>query len=129
MSEEKTRIDFNAPSSLVERVDAVAELLDTSRTRILIDALRDELDDLIHAEEVRRLINDAYYRGETDFETVESVLGTEEALRMKLLRDSIDREPPQPEITETPPDAEFYEEPISTWTPDEETEDDVESLP
>jgi len=37
----KTRVDFNAPRSLVERADSVVEIL-TSRTRLLIDALEDE---------------------------------------------------------------------------------------
>lgn len=128
MPEEKTRIDFNAPTSLVERVDAVADLLDTSRTRILIDALRDELEDLAQAEEVRRLITDSFYRGDIEFQTVEAVVGREEALRMKLIRDSVDREPPEPEIGEVPSAEEFYEEPIQEWTPEGESDDDVESL-
>lgn len=128
MAEEKTRIDFNAPTSLVEQVDAVAELLDTSRTRILVDALRNELDDLVHEEEVRRLIADAFYASEITFETVESVLGTEEALRMKLLRDSIDREPPEPVLEDRPPAEDFYDGFLPEWTPGEESDDDTASL-
>jgi hypothetical protein len=31
MSEEKTRVDFNAPQSLVERADRAADFLDTDR--------------------------------------------------------------------------------------------------
>jgi len=127
MPEEKTRIDFNAPTSLVQRVDAVAEITDTSRTRILVDALRNELDDLVRAEEIRRLINDAFYAGQMDFETVESVLGTEEALRLKLLRDSMDREPPEPGITEIPSKEGFFDGEVPVWTPDEEADEDVES--
>lgn len=128
MAEEKTRIDFNAPTSLVEQVDAVADLLDTSRTRILVDALRNELDDLVHEEEVHRLIADAFYAGDIAFDTVESVLGTEEALRMKLLRDSIDREPPEPELEDRPPAEDFYDGPLPEWTPREERDDDTESI-
>jgi len=41
----KTRVDFNAPRSLVERADSVVEILDISRTRLLIDALEDELEE------------------------------------------------------------------------------------
>lgn len=128
MPEEKTRIDFNAPTSLVDQVDAVAELLDTSRTRILVDALRNELEDLVHEEEVRRLIADAFYAGDVGFDTVESVLGTEAALRMKLLRESIDREPPEPELADRPPAEDFYDGSLPEWTPSEEPEDDSESL-
>ena len=36
MAEEKTRVDFNAPKSLVERADSVIEILDISRTWLLM---------------------------------------------------------------------------------------------
>ena len=54
MVEEKTRVDFNAPKSLTERADSVVEILDISRTRLLIDALEDELEALANDEEFRR---------------------------------------------------------------------------
>jgi len=97
MAEEKTRVDFNAPRSLVERADSVVEILDISRTRLLIDALEDELEEMMATdEEFRRRLSDAYYDGRIGYDTVEAVLGREEALRMKLLRESIDRTPPEP---------------------------------
>lgn len=122
MVKEQTRVDFNAPTSLVERVDAVAEVLDTSRTRILIDALRDELDDLAQDQELRRSISNAFYANQLDYETVESILGTEEALRMQLLQDSIDRDPPEPVMTEPPSAEEFYDGSVADWTPDNDAE-------
>ena len=110
MSEEKTRVDFNAPVSLVEQADHVADLLDVSRTQLLIDALREEIDDLAEDDAFQRRLRDAYYGEEVDFEIVESILGTEEAMRMKLLRDSIDHEPPEPQLAgDLPDDDEFYE--------------------
>ncbi|GEM_PF-6974770 len=54
MSEEKTRVEFDAPKSLVERIDTVAEVLDIPRTRLLIDALENKLDELATEETVRR---------------------------------------------------------------------------
>jgi len=118
MAEERTRIDFNAPTSLVERADALADLLDTSRTRILVDALRDQLDTLAREEGVRREVRTAFYDGRVDFELVESVLGTEEALRMQLLRESLDREPPEPRLESVPPDEEFYDDDLPEWAPE-----------
>jgi len=78
----KTRVDFNAPRSLVERADSVVEILDISRTRLLIDApggrtRRAAATD----EEFRRRLSDAYYDGRIGYDTVEAVLGREEALR------------------------------------------------
>lgn len=119
MSEGRTRVDFNAPETLVEQADAVADLLDVSRTDLLIDALRDEIDDLAGDDEFRRLVSDAYYAGEIEFDAVESILGTEEAMRMQLLRSSLDRDPPEPRITEETPPAEFYDGDVPEWTPDD----------
>lgn len=123
VAEEKTRVDFNAPESLVERADAIAELLSVSRTQFIIEALSDKMGEVKSDDEFKRRVSDAYYAGRIDFETIESVLGTEEAMRMKLLKESLDREPPEPQLdTELPTDEEFYESDVSEWLPDEPTE-------
>lgn len=123
MSGERTRVDFNAPSSLVERADAVADVLGVSRTQLLVDALRDELGDIASDDEFRSRIERAYYDGDVDFDVVESILGTEDAIRLNLLKSSIDREPPEPELEDgLPGDREFYEGDPPEWLPrDDET--------
>ena len=109
MGEKKTRVDFNAPQSLVKRADTVAEILDISRTRLLIDALEDELENLANDEEFRRRLSDAFYDDRIDYDTVETILGREEAMRMKLLRASIDQSPAIPQLEDgLPSDDEFY---------------------
>ena len=129
MAEEKTRVDFNAPASIVERADIVAELLDISRTRLLIDALQDELDELVNDEGFRSHLRDAYYDEQIGFQTVKSMLGQEEAMRMKLLRASIDRDPPEPQLkAELPSNDEFYDGEVPVWRSDEAADnDDTES--
>lgn len=129
MVEDRTRVDFNAPTSLVERADALAQLLDTSRTQLLVDALRDELDALARNEDVRREIREGFYDERVDFETVESVMGTEEALRMGLLRASLSREAPEPHLEELPGDEAFYEGDLPEWRPDEDDGPDDDSEP
>ncbi|MFD1646049.1 hypothetical protein [Haloarchaeobius litoreus] len=120
MAEEKTRVDFNAPKSLVERADSVVEILDISRTRLLIDALEDELEELANDTEFRRRLGDAYYQGRVDYETVEAILGREEAMRMKLLRSSIDRTPTEPRLGDgLPSDEDFYDGDVPEWTDEE----------
>ena len=117
MAEEKTRVDFNAPKSLIERADSVVEILDTSRTRLLIDALEDELEALATDEEFRRRLSDAYYDGRVDYDTVEAILGREEAMRMKLLRASINRTPAVPQLEDAlPSDEAFYDGEVAEWT-------------
>jgi len=128
MSEGKTRVDFNAPESLVERADALADLLSISRTQLIIDALSDKMGEATSDEEIKRRVSDAYYAERIDFETVEMLLGTEEAMRMKLLRASLDREPPEPQVdAELPTDEEFYDGEVPEWTPDEQNHPDATS--
>ena len=123
MTEEKTRVDFNAPKSLVKRADSVVELLDISRTRLLIDALEDELEKLANDEEFRRRLSDAYYDDRVNYDTVETVLGREEALRMKLLRESINRTPAEPQLKDgLPSDDAFYDGDIPEWTDSQSSE-------
>ena len=128
MAEEKTRVDFNAPESLVERADSVVEILDISRTRLLIEALEDELEELTNDEEFRRRLSDAYYDGRVDYDTVEAILGREEAIRLKLLRESIDRTPAIPRLKDgLPSDEAFYNGEVSKWTDSSPSDSDDES--
>ena len=128
MAEEKTRVDFNAPTSLVERADSVVEILDISRTRLLIDALEGELETLANDEEFRRRLSDAYYDGRVEYDTVEAILGREEAMRMKLLGASIDRTPAIPQLEfDLPSDDAFYDGEISEWTGSNSSESGDES--
>lgn len=128
MAEEKTRVDFNAPTSLVERADSVSEILDISRTRLLITALEDELEELANDEAFRRRLSDAYYNDRIDYHTVESVLGREEAMRIKLLRQSLDRTPPEPQLEgDLPTDEEFYDGDVPEWISSDRSEAEDES--
>ena len=128
MAEEKTRVDFNAPKSLVKRADSVVEILDISRTRLLIDALEDELEELANDEEFRRRLSDAYYAGRVEYDTVEAILGREEAMRLKLLRESIDRTPAEPQLEDSlPSDDVFYGGEVPEWTDSDSSDPDDES--
>jgi predicted transcriptional regulator len=121
MAENKKRVDFNAPESLVHQADVLADVLDVSRTRLLVDALREEIDDRLADEQVQRSLRSAYYDGRIDFETVEALLGTEAAMRLQLLRASLDRDPPEPQVdTALPTQAEFYTDSPAVWMPDED---------
>lgn len=128
MAEEKARVNFNAPKSLVERADSAIEILDISRTRLLIDALEAELEELVNDEEFQRRLSDAYYDGRVEYDTVEAILGREEALRLKLLRESIDRTPAIPTLEDgLPSDDAFYDGEISEWTDSNSADSDDES--
>jgi len=117
MTREKTQVEFDAPKSLVERIDTVAEVLDIPRTRLLIDALENKLDELANEETVRRRLSNAYYDDRTDYDTVETILGREEAMRLKHLRASIDQTSAIPELRDDlPSDDTFYDGEVVEWS-------------
>ncbi|AXG08301.1 hypothetical protein DU500_17625 (plasmid) [Haloplanus rubicundus] len=117
MTGEKTQVEFDAPKPLVDRVDTVAEVLDIPRTRLLIDALENKLDDLANEETFRRRLSNAYYDGRTDYDTVKTILGREEAMRLKLLRASIDQTSAIPELKDDlPSDDTFYDGKVAEWS-------------
>ena len=116
MTEEKTRIEFDAPKSLVDRIDTVAEVLEIPRTRLLINALENKLDEIANEETFRRRLSNAYYDDRTDYDTVETILGLDEAMRLKLLRESIDQTSAIPELKDDlPSDDTFYDGEVAEW--------------
>jgi hypothetical protein len=124
VSEEKRRVDFNAPASLVERADSVSDLLDVSRTRLLVEALETKLEDVTDDDAVRERVREAYYQHRIDRGTLTSLLGHEEAARVHRLRVSIARDPPVPPRSDDVPTAEeFYDGSIPEWTPEHDDED------
>ncbi|WP_302081575.1 hypothetical protein [Salinibaculum rarum] len=75
------------------------------------------------------LIRDAYYAGRLDFATVAAVIGTEQAMRMRLLKNTVDRDPPLPsgKNVALPFDEAFYHGKVPTWTAERNTETDAHS--
>lgn len=121
MSEDRSRVDFNAPTRLVEEADAVADLLNTSRTALLVEGLQRRLAEIVSEESFQRRVREAYYDGEIDGETLAALLGREEAHRVGLLRESLARESRLPTAEDVSiPDAEaLYEGELPTWHPDD----------
>lgn len=86
---EKKRIQFRAPSGLVDQADALAAVLETDRTDILISALREYLRDVAHSDEVKQEIADAFYEDEISFEELKDLVGHEEAANFRLLKEQL----------------------------------------
>lgn len=55
-SDELRRVHFHLPVSLIERLDAVAEIYDTNRSDLLIEALREYLDKTAESEPFHDLV-------------------------------------------------------------------------
>jgi len=92
-SDEPRRVHFQSPEYLVERLDAVAELFDTDRTDLLVEAIREYLEETADSETFQELVATKYYDDKLEFETVTQLVGTETAQRFRLLKADLDGEP------------------------------------
>jgi hypothetical protein len=87
------RVHFQSPEYLVDRLDAIAELFDTDRTDLLVKAIREYIEETADSETFQELVATKYYDGQLEFETVEQLVGTESAQRLRLLRADLEGEP------------------------------------
>jgi len=92
-SDDPRRVHFQSPESLVEQLDAIADLFGTDRTDLLVEAIREYIEDTAHSNQFQELVAERYYDDELDFETVKRLVDPETAQRFRLLKADLDGEP------------------------------------
>jgi predicted transcriptional regulator len=92
MSSNKKRVQFRAPHRLIDRTDALAEVLGEDRTNILVTALREYLQEATHDDALTQEIAAAYYDEEITFEQLKMLAGAEEAANLRVLKQQLDED-------------------------------------
>lgn len=92
MSSEKKRVQFRAPHRLIDRTDALAEVLGEDRTDILVTALREYLQEATHDDALTQEIAAAYYDDEISHEQVKALVGAEEAANLRVLKQQLNED-------------------------------------
>ncbi len=92
-SDDPRRVHFQSPEYLVDRLDAIAELFDTDRTDLLIEAMREYIEETADSETFQELVATKYYDDQLEFDTVKQLVGTETAQRLRLLKTDLEDEP------------------------------------
>lgn len=92
-SDDPRRVHFQSPEYLVERLDAVADLFDKDRTDLLVEAIREYLEETADSEAFQELVATKYYGDQLEFETVKQLVGAETAQRLRLLKADLEDEP------------------------------------
>ena len=90
MSTDKRRVQFRAPDRLVERADALADVLGEDRTDILVTALREYLQEATHDDRLVQEIAAAYFDDEITGEQLKTLVGAEEAANLRVLKQQLD---------------------------------------
>ena len=92
-SDDPRRVHFQSPAYLVERLDAIADLFDTDRTDVLIEAIREYIEHTADSETFQELVAAKYYDDQLDAGTVKQLVGVETAQRLRLLKSDLEAEP------------------------------------
>jgi hypothetical protein len=92
-SDDPRRVHFQSPEYLVDRLDAIAELFDKDRTDLLVEAIREYIEDTANSETFQELVATKYYDDQLEFETVKQLVGVETAQRLRLLKADLEDEP------------------------------------
>ncbi|CCQ33711.1 hypothetical protein HLRTI_001204 [Halorhabdus tiamatea SARL4B] len=94
------RVHFLSPEDLVERADALAEIMDTDRTDVINEALQEFLDERTDDEDFQQRVAEAYYDDRIDRDLVEALVGAERARTFELLKADLESDPldvPEPD--------------------------------
>lgn len=92
-SDDPRRVHFQSPEHLVERLDAIADLFETDRTDLLLEAIREYLAETAESERFQERVAAKYYDGHLEFEAVKRLVGPETAQRLRLLKADLESEP------------------------------------
>jgi predicted transcriptional regulator len=92
MSTDKERVQFRAPNRLIDRADALAAVLGEDRTNVLVTALREYLQDAAHDDALTQEIAAAYYDDEITFQQLKTLVGAEEAVNLRVLKQQLDED-------------------------------------
>ncbi|ESS08191.1 MAG: hypothetical protein A07HN63_02211 [uncultured archaeon A07HN63] len=114
-SDDPQRVHFQSPEYLVDRLDAIADLFDTDRTDLLVEAIRKYIEERADSDSFQKLVARKYYDGQLDFETAEQLVGTETAQRLRLLKRDLDGEPLN---LDGPTDEDIYDSEAISVDPD-----------
>lgn len=92
-SDDPRRVHFQSPEYLVERLDAIADLFDKDRTDVLVEAIREYIEETADSETFQELVATKYYNDQLEFETVKDLVGAETAQRLRLLKTDLEDDP------------------------------------
>ena len=115
-TDDSRRVHFNSPAELVERLDSLAEIFDKDRTDVLIEAIREYVQETAETEEFQRMVAERYYDDRLECEEVKQLVGAETAQRFRLLK--ADLEEPPLEL-DAPEAVDVYGGERQSITPDE----------
>ncbi len=63
-SDDPRRVHFQSPEYLINRLDAIADLFDKDRTDLLVEAIREYIEETADSDTFQELVATKYYDGQ-----------------------------------------------------------------
>jgi len=85
------RVNFRLPEELIVQADVAAEVTHKNRTEILIEALRQYLEEKESDESFREAVVELYLDDQIKFEKLVEVIGRQDAESVRASKNVLDR--------------------------------------
>ena len=85
------RVNFRLPEDLIAQADVAAEVTHKNRTEILIEALRQYLEEKESDESFREAVVELYLDDQIEFEKLADIIGRQDAESVRASKQALDR--------------------------------------
>lgn len=85
------RVNFRLPEELVTHADIAAEVTHKNRTEILIEALRQYLEEKESEENFREAVVELYLDNQIEFDELAEIIGRQDAEAVEASKQVLDR--------------------------------------
>jgi metal-responsive CopG/Arc/MetJ family transcriptional regulator len=85
------RVNFRLPEELIAQADVAAEVTHKNRTEILIEALRQYLEEKESDENFREAVVELYLDNQIEFEKLADVIGRQDAESVRASKQVLDQ--------------------------------------
>lgn len=86
-----TRVNFRLPDDLLEKADVAAEVTHKNRTELIVDALREYLQDVEDRDAFKEAVVELYLDGAIGFDTLKQFIGRRDAESVRASKTILDQ--------------------------------------
>jgi len=86
-----SKVNFRLPEELIEKADVAAQITHKNRTEIIIEALREYLEEIEDTDAFKEDIVELYLDGQIGFETLREFIGRQDAESVRASKTLLDQ--------------------------------------
>ena len=85
------RVNFRLPEELITQADIAAQVTHKNRMEVIVEALRQYLEEIESEESFQEAVVELYLDGEIEFEKMAEVIGRQDAEAVRASKNVLDR--------------------------------------